>query len=238
MNVFPFLLCGLLVGVASVSAQTRVVDHNAHGWYTYFGDHPLGESTWGVHLEGQYRRHEVIRQWQQLLLRPGVNYQARRNLLLTGGYAYVRSFPYGQFPAQAATNEHRLWEQAWLRYKTGRVAWSTRVRFENRFIGGASPGAPYRYQNRIRSWQQVTVPLAGRMYVTGYDEVWFHVKPYTASSPFDQNRAYAALGWNLSPSWRLEAGYMNQLLLQRSGQVLESNHTLYLSVLSTARLKR
>ena len=42
------------------TADDRKVDHNAHGWYNYFGDHPIGGSKWGAHLEGQYRRHDVI----------------------------------------------------------------------------------------------------------------------------------------------------------------------------------
>jgi hypothetical protein len=218
-------------------AQERMVDHNAHGWYSYFGDHPFGGSKWGVHLEEQYRRHDVVRQWQQLLLRPGLNYQAKRNLMLTLGYAYARSFSYSEFaPLPKPTNEHRIWEQALFRYSTGRVAWATRLRFENRFLGSAVPGTGFRYENRFRSLQQATIQLRKPLYLTGYNEFWVFVKPYVSNSAFDQNRAYAALGFNLRPTWRLEVGYMNQALLHRSGSVLESNHTLMLSLYSTARI--
>ncbi len=40
-------------------------------WYMYFGDHPLTRS-WGVHLEGQYRRQGIGQRWEQLLVRPGL----------------------------------------------------------------------------------------------------------------------------------------------------------------------
>jgi hypothetical protein len=213
------------------SAQDRRLDQNFRIWFAYFGDHPFGDSRWGVHLEGQIRRQDGIAQWQHLVLRPALNYQANRFVMLTAGYAYVRAYPHDPF---APRNEHRIWEQAWLRYRTGKLGWSSRFRFENRFIEGAHQ---YRYENRFRAWQQATVPLSGPFYVTGYDEIWFHVRPYQASSVFNQNRAYAAFGLNMRPGWRFETGYMNQALLQRSGQVLELNHILTFSVLSTAAFK-
>ena len=42
---------------ASASAQTneRETVSNGRAWYMYFGDHPLGESPWGFHFDGQLR---------------------------------------------------------------------------------------------------------------------------------------------------------------------------------------
>jgi hypothetical protein len=235
MRFGAFALFSLLA-LSPVRADDREVDHNFHGWYMYFGDHPLGNSKWGVHLEGQWRRHDVITKWQQLLLRPGINYQLNPTVMLTAGYGFIRSYPYGDFPAARTSTEHRIWQQAWLRYRTGNLAWSTRLRFENRFLGSVDETGKefYRYENRFRGWQQIRVPIRGRTYFTAYDEVWFYVKPYVSNSAFDQNRAYAALGFNIDKDWRFEAGYMNQAVLQRSGRVLESNHTLMFSIFSTA----
>jgi hypothetical protein len=226
-----------LLAPVLLTAQSRINDHNAHGWYMYFGDHPIAPgSKWGVHLEGQYRRHNVITQWQQLLIRPGINYQLTPKVMLTGGYAYIRSNVYSEHAAPAPVSyEHRLWEQAWVRYRTGKAAWSTRLRFENRFIG---TGRDYRYENRFRAWQQIRVPIAPKKYFTAYDEFWFYVKPYVSNSWFDQNRAYTAIGFELRPTMRLETGYMNQTILVRTGTRLEFNHTFMLSLFSTAPLFR
>ena len=182
------------------------------------------------------RRHDFGATWQQLLLRPGVNYQASRKLMLTAGYAYVRSYSYAA--PGPAVNEHRFWEQAWLRYATGRVRWSTRLRFENRFIGAsAGAGNNYRLENRVRAWQQVTRPVSRRVYLTAYDEVWFYVAPYQSQSAFDQNRAYAGVGFSLRMTVRMEMAYMNQLIKRRSGNVWDSNHTLAISLFSTTPLR-
>src|SRR3982751_5425452 len=86
----------LVLSVSKAAAQDRIIDNNFNGWYNYFGDHPIA-GNWGIHLEGQYRRNLVITRWQQLLLRPGVNYQVSKLLLLTAGYGFIRSYPYGEY---------------------------------------------------------------------------------------------------------------------------------------------
>ena len=233
---FKRFLIATLLPCAALAAD-RPTDHHAHGWLAYFGDHPVANSRWGVHLEGQVRRHDLGATWQQLLLRPGVNFQATRALTLTLGYAYARSYRYNDNVApQPSTGEHRIWQQAWFRYGSPRVRWSTRLRFENRFIGTIDPTGKRgsRYENRLRAWQQITVPLSQRFYATAYDEIWFYVKPYVSNSAFDQNRAYAGVGFKMKPHWRVEAAYMNQTLLHRSGARLEQNHTMMVSLFSDA----
>jgi Protein of unknown function (DUF2490) len=236
MRKHTLLLFTLLSFAAA--AEDRPTDHHAHAWLAYFGDHPIANSKWGMHAEAQVRRHNFGASWQQLLIRPGVNFQVNSKLMLTGGYAFVRSHRYNDYVANLpATNEHRIWQQAWFRYGS-RVRWSTRLRFENRFIGtvDAAGKRGSRFENRFRAWQQITLPVSERVYVTGYDEVWFYVKPYLSNSAFDQNRAYGGVGFKASPHLRLEAGYMNQTLLHRSGARLEQNHTLMISVFSDGRI--
>ncbi|MEP7352834.1 MAG: DUF2490 domain-containing protein [Acidobacteriota bacterium] len=223
---------------APLSAEPRTVNQNAHGWFNYFGDHPLGKSKWGVHLEAQYRRHDVLLSWQQLLVRPAMNYDVNPALTLSAGYAFARSYSFGnRSPATPAQHEHRLWEQALWRYRAGPAALTSRFRMEQRFLGSADPSAGYRYENRFRAWEQVTIPLGKRTYWTAYNEIWFYVKPYVARSVLDQNRAYAAMGIHLKPGWRLELGYMNQAVFQRSGSALDLNHTMMVSIFSNARFK-
>jgi hypothetical protein len=237
---FEGLLVVFLIAPFHLAAQERITDQNFHGWFSYFGDHAIAGSKWGAHLEAQFRRHDVVTRWQQLLLRPGVNFQATPALMLTAGYAFVRSNAYSEYAAPAPVSlEHRIWEQVWIRYRTGSTSWSTRLRFENRFLGGTDPrtgGTSYRFENRFRIWQQVKVPVGPKKYLTAYDEFWVYVKPYQSNSVFDQNRAYLALGFDLKPSLRLETGYMNQALLTRSGGRLELNHTLVISLFGTAGL--
>jgi hypothetical protein len=214
-------------------AAAQSVQENFRVWAAYFGDHPFTD-LWGLHMEAHVRRQDGLTRWQQLLIRPGVNFRVNRFLTVTAGWALNRTYP---TPGSAGgpTNEHRLWQQAWLRYSTGKVAWSSRFRFENRFLPVAGG---YRFENRLRYWQQATVPIKRQWYVTRYDEAWFYVAPYQSGSAFDQNRAYAALGFSIKPDWRIETGYLNQTLLERTGRVLEVNHMIVISIYGTAPLRK
>ncbi len=241
---FLVVCLGSCLTIYAQDSSPRVSDSNKNGWFMYFGDHPISRK-WQVHLEGQWRRHDVINRWQQLLLRPAINLEVNPNLVLTGGYAYVKSFPYGDFPARDVFPEHRIFQQLLLKHKVGRVDVQHRYRLEQRFIGQvlrSASGSPavdsWRYQNRFRYFVKAALPLSSskesKWYLGFYDEVFLHFAPNSGASVFDQNRAYAALGRKLSRTERIEVGYMNQTLIQRSGRVQEYNHTLQVSFFSAA----
>ena len=64
----------------SLHAQnTRLYNYNTIGWYNYFGTFKLNQK-FSVHTEYQFRRTEIIKNWQQSLLRMGLNYQLNPKL--------------------------------------------------------------------------------------------------------------------------------------------------------------
>jgi hypothetical protein len=221
-------VAGLLFCAGGMLAQA---DHNAHGWFMYFGDHPLGKSQWGLHLEGQWRRHDVVAKWQQLLLRPAVNYQVSKNVMLTGGYAFVETYRYGDFPARQRFPENRIWQQALITTRFRGQDWQHRLRLEQRFFGGYAA----RYENRFRYLLRTSIPLpfANRKYYLGlYDEIMYNFGRDVAFNVFDQNRAYVALGRSIARDTRLEIGFLEQTIQQRNGRVFEHNHTLQVAIYS------
>jgi len=233
-------ICLVLMIPAEASPQ-RIPDANAHGWFMYFGDHPV-KGRWGAHMEGQYRRHNIVTRWQQLLLRPAVNYELNRSVMLTGGYAFVKTHGYGAFPVPAAFPEHRLFEQLLARHRAGRVSLQHRFRLEQRWIGVTTAEvrrpASWRSQQRFRYFIKGTIPLGGTSpwFLAGYNEILLHFGSNYGASAFDHNRAYGALGYTVNRFTRIEVGYLNQYLYQRSGRSLENNHTLQFSVFSTLPL--
>src|SRR5262245_22544482 len=93
--------------IASNSLFGQIDDVNSHLWLTYFGDHPLGNSKFGLHLEAQARRTDWGGAWQQFMVRPGVNYQMTDRWAVSAGYLFADNSPYGDFPAAAPFHEHR-----------------------------------------------------------------------------------------------------------------------------------
>ncbi|MCX6613206.1 MAG: DUF2490 domain-containing protein [Acidobacteria bacterium] len=231
-----------LLAALPLVAEPKIADNNAHGWYMYFGDHQIKQTKWGLHLEGQWRRENVVTQWQQLLLRPAVNYQLNPHIMLTSGYGFVQTHRYGDYPAKSAFPEHRFYEQAQIASKWRKTEWTNRLRLEQRNIGQTTliPSGGYnvtswRYENRFRYMLRTNVPLPfgeNKYYLGIYDEFFVNFGKNVAFNTFDQNRAYIALGKKLPHQTKLEVGFMEQTLQHRDGRVMEHNHTLQIAIYS------
>jgi hypothetical protein len=232
----------LLIACPSPSPGSDFSDSNGNLWLNYVGDHPLGASPWGLHLEVQNRRADLGDQRQQLLLRPGINYQISPALSLSAGWAYVRTYPYGDFPVAAEFPEHRAWEQIQHNFNFLGLEWTQRLRLEQRWLGEMSrdPGgddydlAGWRYENRLRYLLRTTLPLTdtGKTYLVLWDELFFNFGQNVSGNDFDQNRAFIGIGHKLTPVTRLEVGYMEQTVNRRGGKIREDNHTLAVWLMS------
>ena len=84
-------LCLLLAAAASFASGQTLVHHFLNGWFVYTGDHAVS-NRWGVHMETQVRRTNFITGWQQLLLRPGVNFELRPGVTLSAGYVSLHTW--------------------------------------------------------------------------------------------------------------------------------------------------
>lgn len=218
------------------SAAAPRTDSNGHLWLNYVGDHPLGNGPWGLHLETQTRRADLGADWQQLLVRPGVNYQINPNLSVSAGWAYALTYPYGAYPVTASFPEHRAWEQLLHQFRLFGLDWSQRFRLEQRWLGEMTKNAGtgdydlsnWRYENRIRYMLRTSVPLSdsGKTYLALWDEVFFNFGSNVVGNDFDQNRAFIGIGRKLTAATRLEAGFMEQTLQRRGGGIREDNHTI------------
>lgn len=239
-----------LAGLAFVPAMAqtpapRLHDHNLHAWMVYAGDHQFA-GRWGVHLEGQWRRHDAGVRPQQLLLRPAINYQLKRDVALSAGYAYVTTHRYGEYPVQAAFPEHRLHQQATVQHRSGVVEFLHRLRNEQRWLGqrvlstaGDTGDRTWRYQNRFRYMLRLVVPLKRQpWYFASSNELFLNYAPTREARTFDQNRAFAGIGRLVGRDTRVEAGYMQQTLLQRNAKVLELNHTIQIAIFSRLSFRR
>ncbi len=240
----PLLLSLLTVSLSATTSHARdqLSDSNGHLWLNYIGDHPIGKSPWGLHLEVQNRRADMGSSWQQLLLRPGVNYQINPTLSVSAGWAYVKTWPYGDYPAPASFPENRAWEQVQHSFNAFGLEWVQRLRLEQRWIGEMARDvggddydlANWRYENRIRYLLRTTFPLtsSGKTYLAIWDELFINFGSNVEGNHFDQNRIFVGIGQKLTDTTRLEVGYMEQTVRRRYGQIREDNHTLAVWLMS------
>ena len=186
-----------------------------------------------------------LRDPQHLLLRTGINHHLNPNIVLTAGYCFVETHPYGEFAVKSNFSEHRFWEQ--IQYKTqwSKMEWISRMRLEQRFSqlpiqsGESFEAGDAIYTNRVRILNRFSIPLKGdkiadkSLYLSIYDEFMINFGENLTKNIFDQNSAYIALGYKLPKVGHVEFGYLNQLVLRPNGYKQEINHNLQFSLNST-----
>jgi len=234
--MFFFIVCAVFE-LGTLRAQKEIANQQ-NAWLMYFGNHRVSE-RWGLHSEYQWRRADGFEHWQQALLRLGVDYYAKNGVQYTAGYAWIRSYPYGDQPIAHSNNENRIWQQIITKSKVGRVDVQNRYRLEQRFIenwvkdaDGVYMQDGFYFRQRVRYRLLLTVPLSRKemsdntLFFTAYDEPFLGFGRGIAKNVLDQNRLYAALGWRFNAACSIQLGYLNQYIVKKDGIQAERNHTL------------
>jgi hypothetical protein len=210
----------------SINAQnTRLNNYNTIGWYNYFGTFKVSQK-FGIHTEYQFRRTEIITEWQQSLLRVGVNYQLNTKIQFRLGYAWIETFPYGEIPINGMGKdftEHRLFQMATITDKVSIVDLSHRFMLEQRWGGRYSNANltnedEFLLLNRFRYMFRMQISLKDKEikdktpYFAIYDEIFIGFGENVNENIFDQNRIGILLGYRFNSLVRIEAGYLNQTL--------------------------
>jgi len=231
------LALATLSGRAQNLPEGRVQDRNFNSWLVYDSDARLTD-RWGLHTEGQWRRSQGVKKPMQDLARVGLNFYAGDHAILTVGYAFALTHPYGDYPVAESFPEQRMYEQVLLRNAHGPFQMTHRYRLEQRWLRLPEQDT-YTYSNRIRYQFRTVLPLAGPMevlhpntpYLVASEELFVNFGSNVASQNiFDQNRAYAGVGYQITQATAVELGYLHQLLAQSNGNVYEHNHTVQVSV--------
>ncbi|HAH54892.1 MAG TPA: DUF2490 domain-containing protein [Flavobacterium sp.] len=216
----------LLLCLSTIKAQnTRIIDQNQIGWFNYFGTFKIAEK-YSIHSEYQWRRDNYVSDKQQGLLRVGLNYQANPKLQLRLGYAWIETYPYGDFAINGQGKdftEHRIFQMATLNDKISKFELSHRFMLEQRFVGRYTQPEltvedDYLFMNRLRYMFRIQMPLKGTEiknktpYIAAYNEVFIGFGKNVNENIFDQNRIGLLLGYRFDKNIRIEAGYLNQTL--------------------------
>ncbi len=215
----------LIIATTGSAQNTRLRDNNSIGWYTGTGTFAFNKK-WSAHLEYQWRRDNYITNWQQSLLRTGINYHANSNTTFRMGYAWAETYAYGDYPINGlgkTFTEHRMYEVATLTQRTGSLDLSHRIMLEQRWLPRYNSAASVKpddwlFMNRARYMLRLQQSLKGKTledkepYVAAYDEILVGFGKNVNENIFDQNRFGLLLGYRFSPKFRLEAGYISQIV--------------------------
>lgn len=190
----------LMTSILTLNAQQPGEDEFG-AWYMYFGTNKVAE-RFSIHTEAQFRFYETTSNFNQLLLRTGLNYHINPNAIATGGYGYISTdTSFLEFPGETNTKEHRIFQQFILKNKVWEFLFEHRYRLEQRFLDfGDNTDTQHRARYRI----QVTLPLTDTFFLNFYDELFINLQ----DNLFGQNRLYAALGVHVTNNSSVQFGYL------------------------------
>ncbi|MET7027854.1 DUF2490 domain-containing protein [Sediminicola luteus] len=204
-------ILALILTIGTNAQQTGEDKFGA--WYMYFGTNKISDKL-SIHTEAQFRYYETTGNFNQLLLRTGLNYHINENAIATFGYGYIDTDP--TFEETAALQddftflgneilEHRIFEQLILKNKLWEFLIEHRYRLEQRFIDNKSfRNNEKDTQHRARYRLQATLPLTDTFFLNFYDEIFINLQ----DNAFGQNRLYAALGIHITENSSVQLGYL------------------------------
>lgn len=223
-RLYPILFLSFLFSFLVVNNNTLHAQSQFAGWLATFNTFKTGKKT-SIHNDIQWRSTDEVKHMQTLLLRVGLNVALNKNLVATGGYAYISNRrSVGSVTGYAP--EHRIWEQLIVNHRISRAFTAHRFRLEQRFISKSvvennnivNDGSVF--ANRFRYFFRSVLPLkkeasfARGAFVALQNEVFVNIgnKANVNGEFFDQNRLYLAAGYRLSPRLDLETGYLYQYI--------------------------
>jgi len=216
LSFLPFLCLSLL----SFAQNDRLNDHNNTNWLQAFNTIKL-DKNWSLHAEYQWRRENGLKDWQQSLLRVGVNRKLNDQVTVHIGYGWIETFPYGDFPIASAGTfpEHRLYEQISFKQPIKKWTFTHRFRVEQRWLGRVQPGTDreietWLFLHRFRYQFRTQVAITPTLYLVVADEIFIGAGKNVGVNIFDQNRVFLSAGYKINKTVSVEAGYFNQTLQQ------------------------
>lgn len=204
----------VLITLIAFNAGAQQPGEEENGiWYMYFGMNRIAE-RWSIHTEAQFRYFETKGNFNQMLLRTGMNYHINDNAIATFGYAYIDTDP--TFLDNQSTSapiempiltddlkENRIFQQFILKNKVWEFNFEHRYRLEQRFLENRDLNTTFT-EHRARYRLQATLPLTNTFFLNFYDELFINLQ----NELFGQNRLYGAVGVNITENSNLQLGWL------------------------------
>jgi hypothetical protein len=217
MRKLLFVIITTLVSSYTV-AQNRISENNTIGWYSTIITPSISKKV-SFHAEYIWRRDNVVEDWQQSLLRLGLNYKVHPQVTLHAGYGWIETYPYGTYNLSAVPRrfpEHRIYEQVVVAAPIGKSTLQHRLRLEQRWLGRFSTlnssKPDFIFLNRFRYMPRLDIPLNDKWYTALYDEIFIGFGKNVGENVFDQNRFSVLAGYKANKNFRLEGGFLNQVV--------------------------
>jgi long-subunit fatty acid transport protein len=213
----------LLTSISAAAQEDRIKDPNFINWVQSINKISINDK-FSLHLEYQLRRTDGLTSPQQNLLRLGLNYHVHENITFHGGYAWVATYPYGDYPiaSNGTFPEHRTYQQFAIKQVVSKWSMQHRFRLEQRWLAKLAANTAdiedWVFLNRFRYQFRLQYPLKlskkTSINLIAWDEIFIGSGKNLGTNIFDQNRLALQIGWKITKNYQIEFGYLNQILQQ------------------------
>lgn len=174
-----------------------------------------------VWLEGQSRFDGDWSKWYQGMVRTAVGYSLSDRATIWAGYTWLPTHNIGK----PYVSQQDLWPAFRYVLPTDFGTVTFRTMWESNF------GQGDQVRERPRQMIKFMHPFdfEKRLSFITWDEAFYRVNTtnWGGKSGFDQNRAFAGLGWSFNSNVRTEIGYMNQYLDMVSASTGKTSLTMH-----------
>ncbi|MGZ8244419.1 DUF2490 domain-containing protein [Methylomagnum sp.] len=230
-NAPPLVKISSLVALMALVGPATADDllQDAGSWLQIVGEGSLKSidpslEKGRIWVEGQSRWDGDWNHWYQGMARVALGYSLSDRATVWMGYTFL--------PTQNIGKPYIAQQDAWPAFRyvlpTDFGTFTFRTIWETNFLRGPD------VRERPRQMIRFTHPLEfePRLTLVAWDEVFMRVNStqWGGKSGFDQNRAFAGLGWTFNPNARVELGYLNQYL-DNATHTAETMHHLMMGSL-------
>ncbi len=174
-----------------------------------------------VWLEGQSRFDSDWSKWYQGMVRTAVGYSLSDRATIWAGYTWLPTHNIGK----PYVSQQDIWPAFRYVLPTDFGTVTFRTMWESNF------GQGDQVRERPRQMIKFMHPFdfEKRLSFITWDEAFYRVNTtnWGGKSGFDQNRAFAGLGWSFNGNVRTEVGYMNQYLDMVSASTGKTSLTMH-----------
>ena len=213
-----FLGFALVISLHSMS-QGRISDHNDIEWLNTTITKHLSDRFSGS-VEYNWRRTDWFKNGQQGELKAGINYAVNDQLNAQLSYTWNTIFPYGDYNLSSIPKpftEHSISEQVTVTAKMGRATLASRFRLDQKWSGrytdiNSAHTDYWLYFNKARYLGRLDIPVCKQFTASASDEIIMSFGKNVGENVFDQNRLIFLAVHKISPSLKIEAGTIFQVI--------------------------
>lgn len=227
-HLFHLLLAPLLLAPPATADDDLLQDGGS--WLQVLGEGSLkvidpSLEKGRIWLEGQSRWDDDWSHWYQGMARVALGYSINEHMTVWAGYTFLPTHNVGK----TYTAQQDVWPGFRYVLPTEFGTLTLRTLVEINFLPKNGDDVRVRPRQMIRFMHPLK--FEPRLSLITWDEVFVRVNstPAGGQSGFDQNRAFAGLGWTFNPNVRVELGYLNQYL----DDTKHENHTMHHLVLGS-----